>query len=239
MDPSTKGASTRRITAGALLAVALLVAGCSADARGSESPSPSAFADAAAESPAAAASICQDGTLSVERGPYTIAGWLVPGMFPGMGLPGWERDDVALRSIVVAAEVVSKKPGFFADASPGVYPDDVAFTPFVVRVFRAIHGDASIGEMPVAVEGGTVGCYRITVDVAPRLEVGARYVFFLRTVVTAGPLMRDVWEAWPIDSADMVSTPGGAMPLTDLATRIDRLAATRSPTPAAASSARP
>ena len=168
--------------------------------------------------------------MSVDRGPYVIAGIQVPGFFPGMGRPGWQTDDVALRDVVVAGTVIAEEPGFLAEPA-------YVYTPFVVEVDQVVHGDARVGRMRVAIEGGTVqgratGCYTVHVDVAPALEPDTRYLLFLTGPVGPEPAPRAVWDAWPIDADNVVSTYQGPMPLADLVERIDRLSAAEGyPTP--------
>ncbi len=168
--------------------------------------------------------------MSVERGPYVIAGIQVPGFFPGMGPPGWQTDDVALRDVVVVGTVIAEEAGFFAEPAH-------VYTPFVVEVDQVVHGDARVGRMRVAAEGGTVqsgtiGCYTMHVDIAPTLELGTRYVLFLSDPVGAEPAPRNVWDAWSVDAGNVVSTYQGPLPLADLVDRIDRLSAPEgSPTP--------
>ncbi|MFI5258063.1 MAG: hypothetical protein ACHQ01_00410, partial [Candidatus Limnocylindrales bacterium] len=106
------------------------------------------------DSPGPAVSVpCGGADLSVDRGPYMIAGIQVPGFFPNMGPPGWQTDDVALRDVVVVGRVTAKEEGVLTPRS--------VYTPFAVQVDEVIHGDARVGPMVVAVEGGTVGCYSV------------------------------------------------------------------------------
>jgi len=182
--------------------------------------------------------LCQESGLTVDMGPYWIAGWLDHGTLPWMS-PRPADEDVALDSLVVAVDVASEGEGFQAAGTLDVWPDGRIFTTYTVHVLMVLHGDARLGEMPVAVEGGVVGCVKMTVDIAPRIQVGSRYVFFLGAPVRDAPLTRNLREAWPILGSDTVQTPGGPMPLADLAGRIARLAGLSSPTPSEASSARP
>ena len=108
--------------------------------------------------------------MSVDRGPYVIAGMQVSGYgFPDMG---GQKVDVALRTVVVTGTVTAQEAAFFAGTRD-------LYTPFSVEVDRVIRGDAHVGRMLVAVEGGMVGCYAVHVDEAPLVETGKRYVFFL------------------------------------------------------------
>ncbi|MGA3029947.1 MAG: hypothetical protein ABSE58_04305 [Candidatus Limnocylindrales bacterium] len=210
---------------GLLMVSASMAAGCAVV------PEPSASQGEGANGadspcPAVSASSCGGGDLSVDRSPYVIAGMQVPGFFPDMGQPGWQTDDVALRDVVVVGKVIAKDAGFFAQAR------DV-FTPFTVDIDRVIRGEARVGHTSVAIEGGTVGCYTLHVDVAPALEPGTRYVFFLSDGVGGQLAPGNVFDAWPIDADNVVRTLQGPMPLGALVDRIDRLSAVRSsPTPA-------
>jgi len=209
---------------GLLVVTAVLAAGCATVPPPSNSPAVSSPTPVATGSPNPAVSrACSRADLSVDRGPYVIAGIQVPGFFPGMGRPGWQTDDLALRDVVVVGTVISEEAGFFAEPA-------YVYTPFAVEVDQVVHGDARVGRMRVAVEGGTVdsgtaGCYTMHVDIAPALEPGARYVLFLTDPVGPEPAPRAVWDAWPIDADSVVSTYQGPMPLADLVDRIDRLSA--------------
>lgn len=147
----------------------------------------------------------------------------VLGFFPNMGPPGWRTDDVALRAVIVVGTVTGKEPGFFA--SPGS-----VYTPFTVDISGVIRGEASAGQMRVAVEGGTVGCYTVHVDDTPALEPGTRYVFFLAEPAASESRLMDVFDTWAIDANNVVSTVEGPMALADLIDRIDRLEAGANPT---------
>jgi len=195
--------------------VSMLLAGCGAGPGDSDLPSPTATAT----SSATATGFCSSGDLSVDRGPYAIAGMQVPGYgFPDMGA---NKVDVALRTVVVSGTATARGPGFFAEPAR-------VYTPFTVDVDRVIRGDARVDAMRVAVEGGAVGCYTLRVDVAPAIDLGRRYVFFLTDFVGAEPAPRAVWDAWLVDANGLVSTPQGPMPLAELVARIDRLSAGQS-----------
>jgi hypothetical protein len=162
--------------------------------------------------------------MSVDRGPYVIAGMEVPGFFPNMGPKGWQKDDLALRQVVVVGRVVAQEGGAFGGEAH-------VYTPFTVDVELVVHGAATDGRIRVSIEGGTVGCYSVHVDTVPHLQVGARYVFFL-TAPTGSDPPPEVWDVWMVDSHDVVSTYEGLMPLAQLVDRIDRLAAAaNSPSP--------
>lgn len=219
-----------------LLTAAMVAAGCAAGTS-TLPPSPNPTASARM-TPAATPTMCQEAGLTVDMGPYWMVGWYEHGTLPWMSPPP-TSDDAGLRSVIVAAEVLAEGDGFRAAGCPHAWPDGLIFTRYTVRVFMVLHGDAGLGDMPVAVEGGTAGCVRVSVDIAPRVQVGSRYVLFLGAPVESLPLTRQLWEAWPIWGSDTVQTLAGPMPLADLAGRIARLAGLSSPTPAGASSARP
>jgi hypothetical protein len=155
--------------------------------------------------------------MAVDRGPYVIAGVQVPGFFPNMGPSGWQKDDLALRQVVIVATVVAKEPAAFGGQAH-------VYTPFTVAVERVIHGTAGLGRTRVSIEGGTVGCYEVHVDTVPALQVGSRYVLFLISPAGTDP-PPGVWDVWMVDNQDVVWTYQGPMPLTQLIDRIDRLAA--------------
>lgn len=164
---------------------------------------------------------CGGADHSIDRGPYLIAGFPIPGYgFPDMGFSSW---DMALHSTVVAAGVVAQEPGVFSTRF-GL----TVYTPYEVEVEQALRGRMITGRAAVTVEGGTAGCYTAHVDVAPLLQVGQRYVLYLGDPAL-GSDIGEVWEAWRIDAGDMVQTPGGPMSLADLAARIERLKASATP----------
>jgi hypothetical protein len=159
---------------------------------------------------AAAPTSCGGGDLAVDRGPYVIAGMQVPGFFPNMGPSGWQKDDVAIRQVVVVGRVVAQEEAAFGGEAR-------VYTPFVVEVDHVIHGEAGPGTLRVSIEGGTVGCYSVNVDTVPHLQTGRRYVFFLTGSAHSDP-PPEVWDVWMVDNHDIVSTYQGPMPLTSLST---------------------
>ena len=170
--------------------------------------------------------------MAVDRGPYVVAGIEVPGFFPNLGPSGWQKDDLALRQVVIVGRVVAKEPAAFGGQAH-------VYTPFSVEVERVIHGQARVGLTRISIEGGTVGCYEVHVDTVPVLQVGSRYVLFV--VGPAGTdLPPEVWDVWMVDNQDVVWTYHGPMPLAELIDRMDRLAAAEtSASPGPTSSARP
>jgi hypothetical protein len=204
---------------GLLLAAAALVVSCASPPTPEPSspaePSPTPAASPVSTATATASGRCGSSDMSVDRGPYVIAGMQVPGYgFPDMG---GQKIDVALRTTVVVGGVTAREAAFFAEPAH-------VYTPFTVQVDRVIRGDARVGKIRIAVEGGTVGCYVLRVDVAPVLQVGSRYVFFLTAPVGTEPIPT-VWDVWIVNDQDVVSTVERPMPLSELVDRIDRLAA--------------
>jgi hypothetical protein len=165
---------------------------------------------------------CGRAAMAVDRGPYVIAGIEVPGFFPNMGPAGWQKDDLALRQVVVVGRIVTKEAAAFGGQAH-------VYTPFTVEVERVIHGVAVPGPTRVSIEGGSVGCYEVNVDTVPRLELGARYVLFLTGPAGSDP-PPEVWDAWVVDDRDVVWTYQGSMSLAELVDRIDRLASAQSST---------
>lgn len=221
---------------GLLLAACTLVAACG----NAPPPSRQAFATTppatSAASPvdqpsqpvdvasAASPTPCGGADMAVDRGPYVIAGMQVPGFFPNIGPSGWQKDDLAIRQVVVVGRVVTQEASAFGGEAH-------VYTPFAVAVEQVIHGEASRGTLRISIEGGTVGCYSVNVDTVPHLQAGARYVFFLTGSVGSDP-PPEVRDVWMVDNHDVVSTYQGPIPLNQLADRISRLAAAAtSPSP--------
>lgn len=200
---------------GLLLGSAVVAAGCGPELQMADSPS---TAPVTSFSPTPTASApCGHADMAVDRGPYVIAGIQVPGFFPNMGPAGWQKDDLALRQVVILGKVVAEEAAAFGGEAH-------VYTPFAIEVERVIHGKAVPGPTRVSVEGGTVGCYEVHVDTVPALRVGGRYVLFL-----VGPAGTDpppeLWDVWMVDDQDVVWTYQGPMPMADLIDRIDRLSA--------------
>ncbi|HTC86066.1 MAG TPA: hypothetical protein VK656_05155 [Candidatus Acidoferrum sp.] len=164
--------------------------------------------------------------IAVENAPFSI---------PALVGYGWG---------FVVAEVTSPGPAFFNTADrtkpPGFglkptsadeHPDVRIYTPFDVQVYQVITGPTKAGSGRVLIEGGTVGCYTTTVDVAPRVTIGKTYVFVLADAYDADRSQaldtREAKVAWPVDADGVVSTPDGPMSL-DALERLVR-AAPKSP----------
>jgi hypothetical protein len=182
---------------GLLLAACALVAACGSappPSRPASEPTPAATSTASlvdqpsqpVEVPSAAPTSCGAADLAVDRGPYVIAGMQVPGFFPNMGPSGWQKDDLAIRQVVVVGRVVAQEEAAFGGEAR-------VYTPFVVEVEQVIHGEARPGTLRVSIEGGTVGCYSVNVDSVPHLQTGGRYVFFLTGSVCSDP-PPEVWD---------------------------------------------
>lgn len=231
------------VRVGRLAATVAAVAGCVAAGAltappEASSPGPSSPPPTATSVPSAASSgNCGTAHWSIEYAPYTIAGLAVNG-------------DILAAGVATAFEpgvfntADGKKPrGFFA--RHGTVPDaqeyGEIYTPVMIEVERVFAGEVRTGALRAYVEGGTLGCWTVTVD-APRVELKTRYVFALREYrdadgkVVAG--QHRVFLALPIDANDVVQQGGtdvfgnpaneGPMSLATLA----QLAAKASPTPA-------
>jgi hypothetical protein len=209
------------------------------DAGRSASPGASAPAVTSLLPAPGSSGYCGEGNEFVEYLPYTIAGIYVAGQFEFMG--EGPTEDVAARTTVVVATVADVEPGVFntafgtgydnpserASGFSGPYADSQVVTPVDLVVDLVIHGEAVSGPLRVVVEGGTAGCYRVTVDDAPTVEPGGRYVLFMSPAGEAagengrGPAL--ILFAWPVDAGDVVQTVGGPMPLASLIEVIDRV----------------
>ena len=221
----------------ALLASCVAAGGVTAPPNAS-SPVPSSPEPAATSVPSPAASgNCGTVHWSIEYAPYTIAGLAANG-------------DILVAGVATAFEpavfnTADGKPprGFFA--RHGTVPDaqeyGEIYTPVVIEVERVFAGDVKPGALRTYVEGGTLGCWTVTVD-APRFELEKRYVFDLNNYRDADgkvvPGEHKVFLALPIDANDVVQQGGtdifgnpaneGPMSLATLA----QLAAKASSTPA-------
>jgi hypothetical protein len=235
--------------AAGLVAIGLLFSGCVA--AGSTTPAPAAttFATAspaASTAPPEATAPCVDVGMTVDYGPYTIAGMYVPGFFPEM--VGAPTEDVAVGATIVVATVTGEEAGIFNTRDGSTprgfgarppWPSDrqesaMIYTPVDLQVERTIRGDVLPGALRAVTEGGTVGCSTFQVDDGPpRVEPGRRYVLFLSAAMDADgqrtfPL-QEVEFAWPIDAEDVVQTVQGPMALVDLVRAIDQAAPDEGP----------
>jgi hypothetical protein len=109
-----------------------------------------------------------------------------------------------------------------------VYGTVEAVTPIDIDVEVAIHGNATTGRTRVFVEGGTAGCYHTTVDAAPHVDAGDRYLLFLVPPAASPAPNEPEWPkvivAWGVDPDDTVHTIQGPMSLADVITAIRRVA---------------
>jgi hypothetical protein len=210
--------------AGGMAATLVLVAGCVTaggltappDASSAGSASPAAI-DTAVSSPSAADDC---GTADLAAGtsaPYTIASLAAGGR------------------VFVVGEVKAIEPAIFNTVDgkkpPGWGANWKIFTPVVLQVEQVLRGETKPGAVRVLIEGGAVGCYTMTVDVAPHVELQKRYVFILNETFDANgkklPDLQVMWFAWPVNATDVVQTAKGPMPLASLALVV----AQASPTP--------
>jgi hypothetical protein len=132
----------------------------------------------------------------------------------------------------VAATVSSSEPAFFntVDGSApvgfmakGSNSSATIFTPFVVQVDSVLTSKGSVGQRRVVVEGGVVGCTRVTVDGAPRLSSDQSYVLVLAPASDANGKdlgLDQVVYAWPIDSSGGVVTVDGPATVSSLGDQV-------------------
>jgi hypothetical protein len=214
----------------AVAATLLLVAGC-VTAGGLTAP-PKASSPSGA-SPSAIAPEVNCGTSSqwVDYAPYTIASLAASGKVFVVG-------EVKAIEPAIFNTADGKKPrGFFA--KPGTVanaqPNGKIFTPVVVLVDQVLRGETTPGVVRVLIEGGTIGCYTVRVDVAPVVERGGRYVLILEDGLDAdGKKLLDLQQmmfAWPVDANDVVQTAEGPMLLASLAAIVAQASPTPAPTP--------
>ena len=203
-----------------LAAAAVLAIACSPEPSIIPTPTASAAGNSGLpQSPSATP--CGGSQMSVDYGPYYIAGLYDPGTLAfGSADPA---NDVAISATSVVATVVAVDPG----ARGSMYGHAEIVTPVDIDVELPIRGTAPAGRTRVFVEGGTLGCYTESVDAAPHVDVGARYLLFLTDPTPAAEGQADwprILFAWPVDLDDTVHTVQGPMPLTTLVARIRELA---------------
>jgi len=95
-------------------------------------------------------------------------------------------------------------------------------TPYTVTVVSTVSGNRPSGQTTVLVEGGQIGCDRLTVEPAVTLTAKASYVLFLKSTLPGGqtdassrPL---AFEAFPVAADGAVVTPlDGTMSMSALA----------------------
>jgi hypothetical protein len=133
----------------------------------------------------------------------------------------------------LVGEVTAIGPAAFGIGSVGgVASRWRILTPVDVQVEQVLQGQTEPGAVRLVFEGGTVGCYTETNNLAPLLAKGTRYVFvvseFLARDGIVPPDQREIDFAWRIDAAGIVHTSLGPLSLTSLEVSV-----------AAASSAKP
>ncbi|MEI8083772.1 MAG: hypothetical protein WCI74_18190 [Actinomycetes bacterium] len=202
----------------AIVGVTLVLVGCT---RAGTLPVASG-ATALQQASPAEADDCGSANIHAELAPYTIAGLASEGKtFVVAGVTEVET------SIFNTADG-SKPPGFFA--RPGntanARSKGQILTPLQLQAQSLTAAPGDPHGIRVAILGGTIGCYTVHVDVAPTVEIGKRYVFILTDDFDADgnklpdlPLAR---FAWPVDANDMVSTPEGALSLSDLTLAVEK-----------------
>jgi hypothetical protein len=206
---SIREAATR---AGGIAATLVLVAGC-VSAGGLTAP-PEASSSSAIATPIASASDGNCFGVSVAAGtsaPYTIASLAAEGKVFVVG------EVTAIEPAMFNTADGKKPPGWGARSSVSAK----IVTPVVLQVEQVLRGEIRPGEIRVLIWGGTVGCWTMTVDVAPRVELGQRYVFILTQALDAnGKNLLDLQEmkfAWTVDSNDVVQTHERQMSVASLA----------------------
>jgi hypothetical protein len=166
---------------------------------------------------------CGSTTISIDYAPYTAA------TLAGYGWDFVVADVVGFEPAIFNTPDGKRPPGFGTNPSgpPDAGAETRLYTPVNVEIDRAISGSSKIGPNQVLVEGGTAGCYTVWVDVAPRLELGSRYVLILAKAMDAAgqnPLpLQEAKIAWLVDGEGMVATVDLRMSIDQL-TRIVRQA---------------
>ena len=165
----------------------------------------------------------QSANLFADWGPYLIAGMTEEGTLAGYPLQP-DVPDAAIGATIVVGSVLAFEPGI---ENSGVYAVPI-YTPVRLEVERVIEGTVEPGTLRFLIEGGRAGCRSVSVDTAPTVAIGSRYVLFLYPSQESGgtphPETLELrHDAWPVDSRDVVSTVNGPMPLTDLIEAIERV----------------
>ena len=189
-------------------------------------PTPSAAPTASPEPTGS----CGSSTIWIDYAPYTTA------TLAGYGFDFVVADVVGFDPANFNTPDGKRPPGFGTRPSspqPNPEAETRIYTPVNVLIDHAISGSWSPGPDQFLIEGGTVGCFTIRVDAAPRVNPGSRYVFILNEALDSdghrpGP-EQEVVFAWPADSGGTVTTVDGRMSIDEL-TRIVR-EATPSPSP--------
>lgn len=217
-----------------LLALTALLAACvSGPAAGaSSSPGPG---DAAAVT-AQPSPDCIGTDVNVDAVPPTVA-----------NLMGFSTDVFVAQVKSIEAGVWNTKdgaqPGQGVKAGPKFNPAIV--TPVNLQVTDTWVGDAGPGAIRVVNQGGTAGCSQWNVNIAPDLQKGGSYVFFLQPSTDADgqghPELPVVLRAWPVDATGQVETPeDGSLTLVQLEGLVrDPVAPSATPEPTPAGSDHP
>ena len=116
-----------------------------------------------------------------------------------------------------------RRPDHNRPRGPGYEPG--VLTPLNVQVESQIAGDEQPSSVRVVIEGGEADCIVHRVDGTPRLEEGARYVFFLQPSKDAEgirhPELPRVVAAWPVGVDGVVRTEeDGRLTLHELETKV-------------------
>jgi len=201
------------------IATAFLLLGCTAtvgSTASSDAPLPSTASTSESASPGTTED-CKVVSVAAELAPYTITSLAAEGK-------GFVFGEVKAIQPAIYNTLDGKRPRNFqpqqaSAAEPGTLGQ--ILTPVVVQADQILSGDAATGPLSVVVQGGTIGCDSMRVDVAPVVEVGQRYVFVLADAFDADglklPNLALVRFAWPVGTDSVVATPEGALPLADLA----------------------
>lgn len=208
------------------IAIALLLLGCTAPLGATTSSDPPAASTATTPTSGVpgTAGDCQVVSVAAELAPYTIASLAAEGK-------GFVVGDVKAIQPAIYNTLDGKRPRNFqpqqaSAAEPGTMGQ--ILTPVVLQADQILSGDAATGSLRVVVQGGTIGCDSMRVDVAPVVEVGQRYVFVLSDAFDADglklPNLSLVRFAWPMGADGVVATPEGALPLANLAQTVAKAA---------------
>jgi hypothetical protein len=213
-----------------------LVVACQFGSMASPSPAASSNPPPAATAtgqPDAVTSLAADGgcgttTYSVEYAPYTTA------TLAGYGWDFVVADVMAFEPAMFNTADGKAPPGYgIKPVDPNSNVDARIYTPVLVGIVQTLSGPSMDGAQRFLIEGGTVGCYTVRVDVAPRVAVDSRYVFILTDVRdpagrnTLG--LREAKFAWAVDSKETVSTVDGLRSIDELTEIVTRSPASSQP----------
>lgn len=210
----------------ALFVVAACYSGSLASALPTESSSPtrSSAPEASGSATPEPLHLCGSADLFIDYAPYTtvtLAGY------------GWD---------FVVADVVSFEPAIFNTPDGKAPPDflkppsslqpnpnaaTLIYTPINVVIDDVVSGAWSAGPRQFLIEGGTVpiedgtvDCFTMRVDAAPRVEPGSRYVLIVSEALDSegqeALLLSKARFAWPVDSKGIATTVDGPMSIDKL-----------------------